>query len=263
MIWGLSRRASGSAFCRLALASASVLALASAGRALAADADAPISTAAGEAPAAVLGAQAAAPSGAVVLADNSSAQTTSATATQDNPYAKLGTNPLLRLWNYEVLELGKSSAPVDPTAPPAPPSVRDGWTPPPQTNPPMPFTDWPYGGTTALGDNRTASVDSPLMVALAPTALGKAMARRHPDVRLGRRRWQHLDQQEQVRQCAGGLRLQSERHPARPGRPLCRAYARHGSDRSHRLGLPGVGDLRRELPLYDRLRYRELSAPEG
>ena len=93
----------------------------------------------------------------------------------DNPYAKLGTNPLLRLWNYEVLEIGKSSAPVDPTAPPAPPSVRDGWTPPPQTNPPMPFTDWPYGGTTALGDNRTASVDSPLMVAIANTDLGKLM----------------------------------------------------------------------------------------
>ena len=64
---------------------------------------------------------------------------------------------------------------MDPTAPPAPPSVRDGWTPPPQTNPPMPFTDWPYGGTTALGDNRTASVDSPLMVAIANTDLGKLM----------------------------------------------------------------------------------------
>jgi hypothetical protein len=37
----------------------------------------------------------------------------------------------------------------------------------------MPFTDWPYGGTTALGANRTASVDSPLMMAPANTAEGK------------------------------------------------------------------------------------------
>jgi hypothetical protein len=173
MIRGLSRRAAGSALLRLTLASASVLAVTAAGAARAADADAPISTAAAATPAAVSGAQAAAPSGPVTLAQNTTAQSTPAAAT--NPYANLGSNPFVRLWNYEVLEMGKSSAPVDPTAPPAPPSVRDGWTPPPQTNPPMPFTDWPYGGTTALGDNRTASVDSPLMVALANTDLGKLM----------------------------------------------------------------------------------------
>ena len=39
----------------------------------------------------------------------------------------------------------------------------------------MPFTDWPYGGTTLLGDNRTASIDSPLMVAIEHTPIGKAM----------------------------------------------------------------------------------------
>jgi hypothetical protein len=162
---------------QLALAGASVLALTSAGRALAADADAPISTAAAATPAAVSGAQAAAPSGAVTLAQNTSAPATAtpAAATATNPYANLGTNPLVRLWNYERLELGKSSAPVDPTAPPAPPSVRDGWPAPPQTNPPMPFVDWPYGGTTSLGDNRNSSIDSPLMVAIANTAVGKAM----------------------------------------------------------------------------------------
>jgi hypothetical protein len=169
MNWGMNRGSRRGAGLRLALAGASLLALVSAGRAMAADADAPISAAAAEAPAAVLGAQAAAPAAA------DAAQTTPAAKAQDNPYAKLGSNPLMRLWNYEVLELGKSSAPVDPTAPPAPPSVRDGWTPPPQTTAPMPFTDWPYGGTTTLGDNRTASVDSPLMVALANTSLGKAM----------------------------------------------------------------------------------------
>ena len=40
----------------------------------------------------------------------------------------------------------------------------------------MPFNDWPYGGTTPIGTTRTASVDSPLMVALAPTAFGRALA---------------------------------------------------------------------------------------
>lgn len=100
----------------------------------------------------------------------------SAPAAADNPYAHLGSNPFVRFWNYQKLELGKASAPVDPTAPPAPSAVRDGWPVVPQTSPPMPFTDWPYGGTTLIGDNRTASVDSPLMVAIANTGVGKAMA---------------------------------------------------------------------------------------
>ncbi len=92
----------------------------------------------------------------------------------DNPYDHLGTNPVVRFWKYQALELGKDSAPVDPTVK-ALPSVREGWPTVPQTTPPMPFTDWPYGGTTLIGDNRTASVDSPLMVAIANTGLGKAM----------------------------------------------------------------------------------------
>jgi hypothetical protein len=40
----------------------------------------------------------------------------------------------------------------------------------------MPFTEWPYGGSTSLGVTRPASIDSPLMVALANTSLGKLMA---------------------------------------------------------------------------------------
>jgi hypothetical protein len=96
-------------------------------------------------------------------------------AKADNPYDHLGTNPVVRFWNYQVMELGQASAPVDPTVTPVS-SIRDGWPVVPQTVPPMPFTDWPYGGTTMLGDNRTASVDAPLMVAIADTSLGKAMA---------------------------------------------------------------------------------------
>ena len=67
------------------------------------------------------------------------------------------------------------AAPVDPTVTPLSTS-RAGWPVTPETTPPMPFMDWPYGGTTSLGDNRTASVDSPLMVATANTGFGKALA---------------------------------------------------------------------------------------
>jgi hypothetical protein len=41
----------------------------------------------------------------------------------------------------------------------------------------MPFTEWPYGGATDIGTNRAASVDSPFMVAIADTGLGKWMAK--------------------------------------------------------------------------------------
>ncbi len=96
-------------------------------------------------------------------------------AKPDNPYDHLGDNPIVRFWTYEKLELGMDSAPVDPTVTPLS-TLRPGWPVVPETTPPMPFLDWPYGGTTSLGDNRTASVDSPLMVATANTSLGKALA---------------------------------------------------------------------------------------
>ncbi len=84
----------------------------------------------------------------------------------------LGTGFFERLGNYYKLEWGKSGAPSDPNAPP---SRRADWAPAPQTTPPMPFTEWPYGGTTSLGVTRTASIDSPLMSALANTGLGHAL----------------------------------------------------------------------------------------
>jgi hypothetical protein len=85
---------------------------------------------------------------------------------------QIGTNPFARFVNYYFAEWGKPAAPTDPKAPP---SIRDGWPVVPQSTPPMPFTDWPYGGTTLIGDNRTASVDSPLMVAISHTTVGQAM----------------------------------------------------------------------------------------
>jgi hypothetical protein len=79
-----------------------------------------------------------------------------------------------RLVKWYEIEWGQPGPPTDPNAPPA--RRPAPWPAQPETTPPMPFTEWPYGATTAIGVNRAASADSPLMVALAPSALGKAMA---------------------------------------------------------------------------------------
>jgi hypothetical protein len=84
----------------------------------------------------------------------------------------LGTNPFERLFNYYKLEWGQSGPPTDPNAPPG---RRDGWPRTPQTTPPMPFTEWPYGGATSIGVTRSGSVDSPLMAALSNTSVGQWM----------------------------------------------------------------------------------------
>jgi Putative beta-barrel porin-2, OmpL-like. bbp2 len=87
--------------------------------------------------------------------------------------AYLGDGFFERLVNYYRLEWGHDGPPADPKAPPG---RRTGWANAPQTSPPMPFTEWPYGGTTNLGVTRPNAVDSPLMVALANTGLGKVMS---------------------------------------------------------------------------------------
>src|SRR5580700_5735144 len=94
----------------------------------------------------------------------------------DSPYRNygcleryLGEGFFERLVNYYRLEWGHDAAPSDPKAPPA---RRAGWPEAPLTSPPMPFTDWPYGGT-AIGVTRPSSTDSPLMAALGNTASGK------------------------------------------------------------------------------------------
>jgi hypothetical protein len=101
------------------------------------------------------------------------------------PYPKdwdkrLGEDFLTRLVNYYSLEWGHSEAPSDPTAPSP---RRPGWgSSSPQSTPPYPFTEWPYGGATSIGVTRPNSVDSPLMVALSNTELGKAMNAAHVQV---------------------------------------------------------------------------------
>ncbi len=93
----------------------------------------------------------------------------------------LGDNVAVRFFRYYQLEWGKGVAPSDPSAPPGRRSDA-AWPPTPQSSPPEPFTEWPYGGTQNIGVNRPNSVDSPLMVAIANTGLGKAMSDAHVQV---------------------------------------------------------------------------------
>jgi len=88
----------------------------------------------------------------------------------------LGDDFFTRLVNYYRLEWGHDGPPADPKAPP---SRRDYWPATPQTTPPMPFTEWPYGGTTSIGVTRPSSADSPLMAALGNTAFGQALNDAH------------------------------------------------------------------------------------
>jgi Putative beta-barrel porin-2, OmpL-like. bbp2 len=91
----------------------------------------------------------------------------------------LGHDVFTRLVNYYRLEWGHDSAPSDPKAPP---SRRAYWPTTPESTPPMPFTEWPYGGSTSIGVTRPASIDSPLMNAISNTAPGSWMADNHIQV---------------------------------------------------------------------------------
>ena len=95
--------------------------------------------------------------------------------------AYLGDDFFTRLYRYYELEWGKAVPPADPKAPPSRRSDAV-WPPTPQSTPPMPFTEWPYGGTINIGVTTPNSVDSPLMVALSNTQLGHAMSDAHIQV---------------------------------------------------------------------------------
>jgi len=92
--------------------------------------------------------------------------------------AYLGDNPAERFIRYYELEWNHATAPTDPHAPASarPASV---WPEVPQPSPPMPFTEWPYGGTQNIAATIPNAVDSPFMVAIANTTLGKAMNDAH------------------------------------------------------------------------------------
>jgi Putative beta-barrel porin-2, OmpL-like. bbp2 len=93
--------------------------------------------------------------------------------------AWLGNDFFTRLVNYYRLEWGHDAAPADPKAPPG---RRAYWPATPESTPPYPFTEWPYGGTTNLGVTRPSSVDSPLMAALGNTQAGSWMNDNHIQV---------------------------------------------------------------------------------
>jgi len=95
--------------------------------------------------------------------------------------AYLGDDFATRFFRYYQLEWGKAVAPSDPSAPPGRRSDAV-WPATPQSAPPMPYTEYPYGGTESIGVTRPNSVDSPLMVALGNTQLGHAMNDAHVQV---------------------------------------------------------------------------------
>jgi hypothetical protein len=100
-----------------------------------------------------------------------------------NPYdnyscldAYLGDGFFERLFNYYQLEMGHGGPPADPNAPPG---QIAGWPRIPATVPPMAYVDWPSGAVETIGDTVPNSVDSPLMTAIANTALGEWMQEHH------------------------------------------------------------------------------------
>jgi hypothetical protein len=88
-------------------------------------------------------------------------------------------NVLSRMADYYKAEWGKAGPDPDPNAHAA---RRDDFPPQPAPQPPYPFTEWPYGAATSLGVTRPNSVDSPLMVGLAPTSIGQALKDAHVQI---------------------------------------------------------------------------------
>ncbi len=175
--------------------------------------------------------------------------------------AYLGDDFFTRLVNYYKLEWGQSSAPSDPNAPP---SRIDGWPTTPQSTPPMPFTEWPYGGATSIGVTRPQLGRQPVHGRdLQYRSRGVAERESLPDLWLG--------------EC----RLHVSSNTTRPGgnAPIAYAYTPNTVQLDQVVlyldrfpdtvqtdhidwGMRLSAHLWRELPLHDGLRHRELSAAE-
>lgn len=103
-----------------------------------------------------------------------------------NPYSDysclnsfLGDGFLERFSRYYQLEMKHTSAPTNPVSNTSP---RPGWPATPQTIPPMPYTEWPYGASTPLGVSRANAVDSPFMVAISQSKVGQWLENKHIQV---------------------------------------------------------------------------------
>jgi hypothetical protein len=85
-----------------------------------------------------------------------------------------------RLYHAYADEWGLPAWP-GPADPNAPPSRRgtDQIAPAPVSQPPYPFTEWPFGASNGIGIATPNAVDSPFMRALSPTAPGKALEDAH------------------------------------------------------------------------------------
>ncbi len=91
----------------------------------------------------------------------------------------LGQDFLTRFTRYYQLEIGHASAPVNPQVVS---THRKGWPATPESSPPIPFTEWPYGAATALGVSQPNSIDSPFMEGIANTSAGQWLYNNHIQV---------------------------------------------------------------------------------
>lgn len=86
-----------------------------------------------------------------------------------------GGNFLERWFQAYLEELNPPANP--PPADPNAPAIRRAAPFPPQpvSQPPYPFVDWPYGGASTIGASVPNAVISPMMRALSPTPVGRAL----------------------------------------------------------------------------------------
>jgi Putative beta-barrel porin-2, OmpL-like. bbp2 len=87
-----------------------------------------------------------------------------------------------RFYKAYADEWGKSAPVTDPNAPAVVSRRPLPFPPAPETQPPYPFTDWPYGGSQTIGASIPNAADSPLMTALAPSDLGKWLNESHVQI---------------------------------------------------------------------------------
>jgi hypothetical protein len=94
--------------------------------------------------------------------------------------ASEGLSPIEIFFKSYIDEWGKPPA-SDPNAPPTrwPTTLLP---PQPETIPPYPFTEWPFGGASAIGATVPDSQGGALMKALAPTDFGKWLKDNHVEI---------------------------------------------------------------------------------